>query len=91
VDIDTAAEQRLTGFIDLMGGVLQYPQRRESFAQLRLRADGEERAQEQRGDRDAQLPRQAKADAAHQRLRDFITDSTWDDRAVRVAAARYVL
>src|SRR5262249_23899286 len=30
-------------------------------------------------------------DAAHQRLQYFITESTWDDQAVRLAAARHAL
>jgi SRSO17 transposase len=33
----------------------------------------------------------AHMDAAHQRLLHFITDSAWDDHAVRLAAARYAL
>jgi SRSO17 transposase len=90
VDIDKAAEQRLTGFIDLIGGVLQYPQRRENFAQYALGLIGTERKSiEAIAVRNC--PDVAKADAAHQRLHDFITDSRWDDRAVRLAAARYAL
>ncbi len=33
----------------------------------------------------------AKADAAHQRLHGFVTDSTWDDHEARLAAARSAL
>ena len=90
VDIDKAAEQRLTDFIDLIGKVLQYAQRRENFAQYALGLMGNERksieAIATRNCLDV-----AKADAAHQRLHDFITDSAWNDRAVRLAAARYAL
>jgi SRSO17 transposase len=37
------------------------------------------------------VPDPAKADAAHQRVQHFITDSRWDDHAVRLHAARYAL
>jgi len=36
-------------------------------------------------------PDVTKADAAHQRLHNIITDSRWDDHAVRLAAARHAL
>lgn len=81
VDIDSAAEQRLTGFIDLLSGVLQHPQRRENFAQYALGRIGHERKSiEAFAVRNC--PDVTKADAAQQRLHDFITDSRWDDHAV---------
>ena len=90
IEIDKAAEQRLTGFLDLIGDVLQYPQRRENFAQYALGLIGHERKTiEAIAVRNC--PDVTKADAAHQRLHDFITDSRWDDHAVRLAAARYAL
>ncbi len=90
IEIDKAAEQRLTGFLDLIGGVLQYPQRRDNFARYALGLIGNERKSiEAIAVRDC--PDVAKADAAHQRLHDFITDSRWDDHEVHLAAARYAL
>lgn len=43
IEIDKVAEQRLTGFLDLIGGVLQYPQRRDNFARYALGLIGNER------------------------------------------------
>jgi SRSO17 transposase len=90
IEIDKAAEQRLTGFLDLIGNVLHYPQRRENFALYALGLIGHERKTiEAIAVRNC--PDTTKADAAHQRLHDFITDSRWDDHAVRLAAAHYAL
>jgi SRSO17 transposase len=90
VDIDKTAKRRLIGFIDLISDVLQYPQRRDNFAQYALGLIGNERKIiEAIAVRNC--PNVAKADAAHQRPHDFITDSRWDDHAVRLVAARYAL
>ncbi|HEX7838432.1 MAG TPA: hypothetical protein VF469_13250 [Kofleriaceae bacterium] len=43
IEIDRAAEQRLTAFLGLIGGVLQYPQRRDNFARYALGLIGNER------------------------------------------------
>lgn len=91
IEIDRAAEQRLRDYLDGIGDVLGTPQRRENFARYALGLIGE-------GGRKSMEPIAARAgasvehvDAAHQRLQNFITDSTWDDHAVRLAAARYAL
>jgi SRSO17 transposase len=91
IEIDRAATRRLQSFLDGIGEVLGNPQRRESFARYALGLIGE-------GDRKSVEPIVARAgasavhmDAAHQRLLHFITDSAWDDHAVRLAAARYAL
>lgn len=91
IEIDRAATQRLHGFLDGIGAILGNPQRRENFARYALGLIGE-------GDRKSVEPIVARAgasvvhmDAAHQRLLHFITDSAWDDHAVRLAAARYAL
>ena len=90
IEIDKAAERRLTEFLDLIGAVLEYPQRRDNFARYALGLIGNERKSvEAIAVRDC--PDLAKADAAHQRLHDFVTDSRWDDRAVRLAGTRYAL
>jgi SRSO17 transposase len=91
IEIDRASEQRLRDYLDGIGDVLGTPQRRENFARYALGLIAE-------GGRKSMEPIAARAgasvehvDAAHQRLQNFITDSTWDDRAVRLAAARYAL
>jgi SRSO17 transposase len=91
IEIDRAATQRLQSFLDGIGEILGNPQRRENFARYALGLIGE-------GDRKSVEPIVARAgasaahmDAAHQRLLHFITDSAWDDHAVRLAAARYAL
>ena len=90
IEIDKAAEKRLTGFLDEIGDVLATPQRRDSFARYALGLIGNDRKSiEAIAARDCADV--AKADAAHQRLHRFVTDSNWDDHAVRIAAARYAL
>ena len=91
IEIDRAATGRLQSFLDGIGEILGNPQRRENFARYALGLIGE-------GDRKSVEPIVARAgasaahmDAAHQRLLHFITDSGWDDHAVRLAAARYAL
>jgi SRSO17 transposase len=91
IEIDRATEQRLRSYLDSMGDVLGTPQRRDNFARYALGLIGE-------GSRKSMEPIAARAgvsvahvDAAHQRLQNFITDSTWDDHAVRLAAVRYAL
>jgi len=91
ITIDGTTEQRLQGFLDGIGDVLGTPQRRENFARYALGLIGD-------GDRKSVEPIAARAgasvaqmDAAHQRLLHFITDSAWDDHAVRLAATRYAL
>lgn len=91
IEIDRATEQRLRDFLDGIGDILGTPQRRENFARYALGLIGD-------GDRKSMEPIAARAgasvahmDAAHQRLLHFITDSTWDDHEVRLAAARYAL
>jgi len=91
IEIDRAATQRLHCFLDGIGEILGNPQRRENFARYALGLIGE-------GDRKSVEPIVARAgasvvhmDAAHQRLLHFVTDSAWDDLAVRLAAARYAL
>jgi SRSO17 transposase len=91
IEIDRATEQRLRDYLDGIGDVLGTPQRRDNFARYAFGLIGD-------GDRKSMEPIAARAgasvahmDAAHQRLQEFITDSAWDDHAVRLAAARFAL
>ena len=84
-----AGKARLEDYLERIGNVLGHAKRRASFATyaLGLLSDGERKSVE---------PIAARAtgsaetvDALHQRLLHFITDSEWDDHAVRQQAAEY--
>jgi len=88
---DTAGEQRLADYFELIGDILGHPSRRASFATyaLGLFGDGDRKSMEPiaaRGCADAE-----EVDAAHQRIQHFLVDSTWSDREVRKAAAEYAI
>lgn len=91
IEIDTATEQRLHSFFDGIGAILGTPHRRDNFARYAhgLIGEGSRKSMEPIAVRDCIDV--ASADAAHQRLQQFITDSAWDDHAVRAAAAQYAL
>jgi SRSO17 transposase len=91
IEIDQAARERLTSYLDMIGDVLGTPKRRTNFAcyALGLIGDGARKSMEPIAVRDCVEVH--KADAAHQRIQEFITDSTWNDHEVRAAAARYAL
>jgi SRSO17 transposase len=89
--MDSAAQERLRKYFDLMGSVLAEPRRRASYAMyaMGLLGDGERKSME---------PIAANAcgstedvDALHQRLGHFVTNSKWSDHAVRRTAAGYAL
>jgi SRSO17 transposase len=84
-------EARLETFLEDVGALLGDKRRRASFATYALGLLGE-------GDRKSVEPIAARAtgnpadvEAAHQRLLHFLSRSDWDDRAVRLLAARYAL
>ncbi len=89
--MNTAAQQRLHGYFDDMGEVLGNKKRRESFAiyAMGLLGDGERKSFEPMACKACPDPKAA--DAAHQRLQHFATDSPWSDHHVRRAATRYAL
>ena len=91
IEIDRAAEQRLHDYLDHLGEILGTPQRRTNFARYAfgLIGAGERKSMEPIAARSGASV--AHMDAAHQRLQEFITDSAWNDHAVRLAAARYAL
>ena len=91
ITIDQPSRDRLTKYLDLIGDVLATPNRRENFAKyaLGLIGDGGRKSMEPIAVKDCVEVR--KAEAAHQRIQHFITDATWDDHEVRLAAARYAL
>jgi len=90
-EMDSAAQERLHQYFDLIGGALAEPKRRASYAMYAMGLFGD-------GERKSMEPIAAKAcgspediEAFHQRLGHFITDSKWSDHAVRQAAARYAM
>lgn len=86
-----AADARMEAFLELIGARLGRPDRRASFATyfMGLLSDAERKSLEPLAARGILDP--SHADAAHQRLQHFVTDSTWDDHAVRLEATRYAL
>ena len=91
IGIDAAAEGRLRQYFDQIGDVLGNDGRRTNFALYAcgLLGEAERKSMERIATR--HVPDPDKADAAHQRVQHFITDSRWDDQAVRRTAARYAL
>ena len=89
--MNAAAVERLKGFFRQVGRILGSPGRRESFATyaMGILGDGERKSAEPIASRACADP--ATADAAHQRLLHFVSNSPWSDRDVRRTAARYAL
>jgi SRSO17 transposase len=89
--MDADAQRRLGEYFSEIGVALGNKKRRESFAlyAMGLLADGERKSIEPIAAR--ACADETEADAYHQRLHHFLTDSPWDDRAVRRVAARYAM
>ena len=89
--MDGAAEERLQQYIDGIGSVLGHPKRKEAFASytVGLLSDLERKSVEPI----AALicPDPARLGAAHQSLCHFVSNSEWDDHAVRHKAAQYAI
>ena len=85
------SETRLQGFLDHIGDILGHKNRRASFATyaLGLLSDLERKSMEPIAAQASGGP--ARANAAHQRLQFFITESEWENQPVREAAAQYAL
>jgi SRSO17 transposase len=89
--MNDAAIARLKSFLDEIGNVLAIPSRRESFAMYAagILGDGERKSTEPIAARACADPK--KADALHQRLLHFVSNSAWSDHDVRKIAAKYAL
>jgi SRSO17 transposase len=86
-----AARARLESYFSHIGTILGNKKRREAFAvyAMGLLSDAERKSVEPLAARAcADLSR---ANPEHQRLLHFVGESTWSDRAVRLAATRYAL
>ena len=86
-----AGRARLEDYLERVGEELGNVRRRASFATyaLGLLGDCERKSVEPIAAR--ATGSELEVDAVHQRLLHFLTDSGWDDHAVRLLAARYAL
>lgn len=91
MDLTDAGKSRLEDYLETLGSALGHKARRASFATyaLGLLSDAERKSVEPIAARARCLPEET--DAAHQRLLHFLTDASWDDGAVRLAAAQHAL
>lgn len=89
--MDAPAVARLEGFFAGIGGLLGNDSRRASFATyaMGLLSEGERKSVEPMSARACADP--GRADAEHQRLLHFVSNSKWDDHEVRRFSARYAL
>lgn len=87
------AAQRLETFVERVAGDLRDRRRRASFAAyaMGLLTDGERKSVEPMVARQASGDEPQEVQRAHDRLLHFVGDSEWDDRPVRLEAARYAL
>lgn len=91
LQLTDVGKHRLEDFVEEIGGILGNSRRRASFATyaLGLLSDGERKSVEPIAAR--ACGKADSVDAVHQRLLHFLNDSTWNDAAVRRAAALYAL
>ena len=87
----TGAEQRLEAYLREIGSLLRDKRRRESFAMYAcgLFADGDRKSAEPVAGRLRGGPERARA--THDKLLHFLGRSDWEDRPVRMLAARFGL
>src|SRR3982751_2789139 len=88
---EIAVAARLEEFFGRIGGHLGDKRRRESFAMYAfgILGDGERKGAEPIAARACGDPKQTHN--LHQKLLHFLAYSAWDDRAVRLEAARYAI
>ncbi|HEY3495016.1 MAG TPA: transposase, partial [Polyangiaceae bacterium] len=89
--IDGGATRRLERYFGEIGEKLGNDSRRESFAiyAMGILGDGERKSVEPIAARACADPQ--KADAAHQSLLHFVSNSRWSDRDVRQVAASHAI
>lgn len=88
---EIATASRLEQYFDLLGTHLKDRRKKESFAMyaMGILGDGERKSTEPIAARTCGDP--GRTAAIHQKLLYFLACSRWDDRAVRLSAARYAL
>ena len=89
--MDADGERRLEGYFDEIGELLGSSHRRESFAMyaMGLLSESERKSMEPIAARATGDPEHA--GAGHQRVHHFISNTSWDDHEVRLAATRYAI
>jgi len=89
--MEAAGERRLEGYLDGIGELLGSSHRRESFAMyaMGLLSESERKSMEPIAARATGNPEHA--GAGHQRIHHFISNTSWNDHEVRLAAARYAI
>src|SRR5262249_33726147 len=90
-EFDAQGEQRLKDYFSRIGDVLAHKKKREVFAlyAMGLLSNLERKSVEPIAAYLCADP--DKVDPMHQKLLHFQTTSVWDDRAVRLSAARYAI
>jgi SRSO17 transposase len=90
-EMSADGERRLERYLDQIGERLGDKRRRASFAMytMGLLSELERKSMERIAARATAEPEHA--GAAHQRLQHFISNTSWDDHKVRLAAARYAI
>lgn len=90
-EFDARAERRLREYLDEIGGILRHNPKREVFAlyAMGLLSNLERKSVEPIAAYLAPEPRDV--DPMHQRLLHLQSTAAWDDRAVRLCAARYAV
>jgi len=88
-ELGSDGQQRLEEYFELIGDVLGREERRASYAAyaMGLLADGARKSMEPIAAR--MDPNPGRVGAGHQRIQHFLTDSDWDDLAVRRAASEH--
>jgi SRSO17 transposase len=89
--LDEKGQKRLVGFFDLIGQVLGREERKASYAlyAMGLLGGGDRKSMEPIAAR--VCPDIEEVEAQYQRIQHFVTDSNWDDHAVRIESAWYAL
>ena len=87
--LDAEGQMRLNDYLEQIGTVLGRKERRASYAvyAMGLLGDGERKSMEPIAAR--ACPDPDKVNAQYLRLQNFITESPWDDHAVRRKSAKY--
>lgn len=90
-EIDAYGQQRLTEYLETLGGMLGDKRRRASFSlyMMGLLSEGERKSVEPIAARGC--PNPDEVDATHQRLLHCLVDSRWSDREIRREAAWYAV
>lgn len=90
-EMDGEGVERLEDYFSKIGEVLRNKKRKESFAAyaLGLLSEGSRKSMEPIAARVWSDPRHA--GCGHQKLQYFLSEADWDDREVRLTAARYAL